>query len=67
MPYLQYPSPRSKYCRNHGREYLSYCPECARDREIEELERLVKKSEKTDQDKKFQTLLDGIFDKKDGI
>ena len=63
MPYLKFPQPKDKYCRKHGITYQGYiCPECAKDREKEAIERQNKQKRK----EAFQSLLDGIFQKQKG-
>ncbi len=62
MQYLPYHQPRSKYCRKHGREYHGYiCPECVEDRKRQEFDRLKRREDKEEKDRKFQALLDSIF------
>jgi hypothetical protein len=35
-----------EYCRKHGIEYRYYCPECARERELEQQDRATKREER---------------------
>jgi len=59
------PTPKRKYCRKHGIEYDGYlCPECREEMGRRESNGLSKKAEKIKSDKKFQELLDGIFNAK---